>query len=154
FLVSELPASDKPEAFLEAVSNYVQKQEMCPRMLHDIGTLKLTENDLRSKELRNILMREFRNRAFVELIVEEIRSHPSLNFGAVTSFVHNMSQDVPLPYRSNIKEAIARLYPWLDYCFEDLSWSVPGAQSQVIKSSLFDQGRGGARKHLRRRRRR
>jgi len=154
FLVSELPASDSPEAFLESVSNYVGKQEMCPRMLHDIGTLKLTENDLRSKELRNILMRKFRNQAFVKRIVEEIRGQPTMNFGAVTAFVHNVAQDVPLPYRSNIKEAIARLYPWLEYCFEDLSWSVPGAKSQVIKSSLFDQGPGDAHKSFRRRRRR
>lgn len=154
FLVSELPASGSPEAFLEAVSNYVQKQEMCPRMLHDIGTLKLTENDLRNKDLREILIKAFQNQSFEKRIVEEIRSVPSMNFGAVTAFVHNMAQDVPLPYRSNIKEAIARLYPWLEYCFEDLSWSVPGAMSQVIKSSLFDQEPGVARKSLRRRRRR
>jgi len=154
FLVSELPATDSPEAFIVAVSNYIQKQEMCPEMLHDIGTLKLTENDLKGNELKNILIRKFRNQAFVKRIVEEIRSHPSMNFGTVTAFVQNMAQDVPLPYRSNIKEAIARLYPWLEYCFEDLSWSVPGAQSQVIKSSLFDQGPRVARKSLRRRRRR
>ena len=155
FLASEFPASDTPEAFLEAVSNYLKIQEMCPRMLHDVGTLKLTEKDLRSKELKNILLREFRNQAFVKCVVERIRGQASMNFGAVTAFVHDMAQDVPLPYRSNIKEAIARLYPWLEYCFEDLSWSIPGGQSQVIKSSLFNQeGARVARKSFRRRRRR
>ena len=153
FLVSELPASENPEAFLAAASKYVQKQEMDPRMLHDIGTLKLTENDLRSKELEEKLTQAFQNQSFVKRIVEEIRRQPSMNFGAVTAFVHDMAQDVPLPYRSNIKEAIARLYPWLQYCFEDLSWSIPGARSQVIKSSLFGRGGGDTSQSMRRRRR-
>ena len=153
FLVSELPASDNPQAFLAAASNYLQKQEMCPRMLHDVGTYKITEKDLRSEDLEEKLMQSFRNQTFVKRIVEEIRSLPSINFGAVAALVHNIAQDVPLPYRSDIKEAIARLYPWLEYCFEDLSWSIPGARSQVIKSSLFGGGGGDASQSMRRSRR-
>ena len=153
FLVSELPASDSPQTFLEGASKYVGEQEMCPRMLHDIGTFKLTESDLRSKDLEEKLMQGFQSQAFVKRIVEEIRSQPSMNFGAVTAFVHSMAQDVPLPYRYNIKEAIAHLYPWLEHCFEDLSSFIPGTKSQVMRSSLAGQGTGGARERFRRRRR-
>ena len=153
FLVSELPASDSPKAFLEAASNYVQKQEICPRMLHDIGTLKLTESDLSSENLNNKLIQAFQAQAFVKRVVEKIRSQPSMRFGAITEYVHNIAQDVPLPYRSNIKGAIARLYPWLESCFRDISYSVPGARSQVIESSLYIENRDTQRRPRRRRRR-
>lgn len=154
FLISELPASNDPLTFLESVSNYVQLQKICPQMLHDVGTYKLTESDLRSTDIRGKLVQAFQNQAFVKCIVEEIRSMPSMNFGAVTSLVHDVAQDVPLPYRSNIKEAIARLYPWLEFCFEDLSFSIPGSKSQVITSSLHKQTKQSLRKTPRRRRRR
>lgn len=139
FLISELPASNSPQAFLAAVSNYLQNKEMCPRMLHDVGTYKFNNCDLQSADLDEKLIHAFQNQAFVKHIVAKIRSEPYMNFGAVTAYVHNVAQDVPLPYRSSIKESIATLYNWLSHCFEDLSWSVPGAQSQVIKSSLYTQ---------------
>jgi hypothetical protein len=151
FLITDLPASDHPQAFLASASNYVQKQRICPRMLHDIGTFRLTEDDLSSKDLEEKLTRAFQSHAFVKRIVEKIRSKPYMNFGAVTEFVHNIAQDVPLPYRSKIKDAIARLYPWLSYYFEDLSWSVPGAHSQVIMSSLSRPRTGTVRRSTRRR---
>jgi len=154
FLVSELPASNDPQAFLEAVSNYVQIQKLCPQMLHDVGTFKLTESDLRSTCIKAKLVQGFQRQAFVKHIVKEIRSMPSMSFGAMTALVHDVAQDVPLPYRSNIKEAIARLYAWLEFCFEDLSSSIPGVRSQVMKSSLSAQEIVHSRQSSRRRRRR
>ncbi|MGJ8723936.1 MAG: hypothetical protein ACSHYB_05210 [Roseibacillus sp.] len=139
FRVSDLPASESPRAFFDAVSSYLKGHEMCPQMLHDIGSLKLSESDLLKEDFEEISMQAFQSQLFVKRIVEKIRSRPSMNFGAVTAFVHENAQDVPLPYRFEIKDAIARLYPWLAYCFDDVSWSVPGAKSQVIRSSLYEE---------------
>ena len=136
FLISELPASKTPQAFLDAVALYLEKEEISPRMLHDMGTYGIKESDLRSDSLKNTIETGFKSHTFTKLIIEEIRNSESMSFGAITAFVHNHGQDVPLPYRSTIKEAISRLYPWLEACFEDLSISIPGARSQVIKSSL------------------
>lgn len=136
FLISELPASETLQAFLGAVELYHETGEMCPHMLHDMGTFNLNETDLNSDSLKQNLEVRFKSNAFTNLIVEEIRYHESMSFGAITAFVHNHGQDVPLPYRSTIKEAISRLYPWLVEHFEDLSVSIPGARSQVIQSSL------------------
>jgi hypothetical protein len=137
FLISELPACDSPEAFLVAAANYIQNKIPCPKMFHDIGTYKLNYDELTSANLEKKLIAAFQNQCFTKIIVDKIRKEQFMKFGAVTAFVHDLAQDVPLPYRSSIKESISRLYQWLTYCFEDLSWSVPGAHSQVIKSSRF-----------------
>ncbi|MDA8973975.1 phospholipase D family protein [Akkermansiaceae bacterium] len=153
FLVSELPATETIETLLEGIAEFVHHQTFCPKMMHDIVTLKLTQKDLNSQNLKEIISKAFAALPFVTSIVREIRSKPSSNFGAITRFVHDSAQDVPLPYRSEIKAAIARLYPWLESCFRDISYSVPGARSQVIESSLYIENRDTQRRPRRRRRR-
>ena len=136
FLISALPATECPESFFFAISAYLKSGTAPPEFLHDVGSLNLIEEDLKSEFIKDIVAESFRNRALIQRIVEKIRSEKDMNFGAVTKFVHTLAQDVPLPYRSVIKEAVGRLYPWLAYYFEDISYHTPGKKSAVIRSSL------------------
>ena len=138
FLVSELPATDSPESFLSAASKYFESGEGCPKFLHDVGTLGITEADLTKQDLKDLVIEKFKEKPFTKVIVKEIRSVYDMNFGAVTALVHSIAEDVPLPYRSEIKDAISRLYPWLVESHNDISTHIPGAISEVIMSSLSE----------------
>lgn len=157
FLISQLPATDSPESFLESVSRYVVDSQATPEFLHDLGSLHISEDALRSDSIESIVLDAFREQAFINQIVEKIRSEPDMNFGGLTRFVHTIAEDVPLPVRSVIKDSIKRLYRWLMYCFDDISVFTPGDKSEVIKSSLSTAGphqRGERRARRRRTKRR
>ena len=134
FLLSDLPATKKPELLMSTIvqvdSSGLSTSEMADCVNFGVSPSGSDEH------VEDMLTSSFRNSSFVKAIVLEIRTQESMNFGAVTSFVHDRCRDVPLPYRSDVKERVNTLYNWLCYFFDDLTWDVPGARSQVIRSNM------------------
>ena len=133
-LLSDLPATKHPSQLLDRLKKYSENNHLSECMAIDCITLGFKEH-MSSEEAERQLSRGFRESPFVRLVVEEIRREGSMSFGAMTSFIHDHCRDVPAPYRSEVKETVNTLYNWLCFYFEDLSWDVPGARSQVIRSN-------------------
>jgi len=72
---------------------------------------------------------------FVKQAIAQVRESSSLRFGEMTAWIHAHCRDVPVPYRWEVKEATRVLYNWLAYYVPEISWSVPGQHSQVIRWS-------------------
>jgi len=137
FLLSDLPATNKPESLISSILHSDGVSKLTPSVMADCVNFRINPDC--TKEFEEELALNFCNSSFVNSIVAEIRSQESMSFGAVTSFVHDRCRDVPLPYRSDVKKRVNTLYNWLCYFFEDLTWDVPGARSQVIRSITRDR---------------
>ena len=74
----------------------------------------------------------FRKAPFVVAFVDLLKSMKRIRFGTVNAWIHHKCEDVPLPYRWEIKENTRTLYDWLAYFFPEITWDVPGRHSQVI----------------------
>jgi hypothetical protein len=133
FLLSDLPATKNPELLLSTILRSRGESKIVPSAMADCVNFRISPGS--TNNIEDELASNFCNSSFVKSIVAEIRSKESMSFGAVTTFVHDRCRDVPLPYRSDVKERVNTLYNWLCYFFEDLSWDVPGARSQVIRSN-------------------
>jgi len=134
FLLSDLPATKKPELLASTILRADETSRLAASVLADCVNFGISLCG--SEDIEEKLKIGFRNSSFVKAIVAEIRSKQSMSFGAVSSFVHDRCRDVPLPYRSDVKQRVNTLYNWLCYFFDDLTWDVPGARSQVIRSSM------------------
>jgi hypothetical protein len=138
YLLSDLPITNDPAALINAIEycNGILT-ELAPHMLVDCATFGVSDQ-MGVTEATKQLEIGFTSSSFVRFLVEQIRTEGSMRFGAVTSLVHDHCRDVPTPYRSDVKQAVKNMYNWLCYYFEDLSWDVPGARSQVIHSNRGD----------------
>ena len=134
FLLSDLPATKNPELLISTIQNCGDESELDVPIIADCVNFRISVS--REEQIEDELASSFCESAFVKAIVSEIRSRESMSFGEVTSFVHDRCRDVPLPYRSDVKRRVNTLYNWLCYFFEDITWNVPGARSQVIRSSM------------------
>jgi hypothetical protein len=63
--------------------------------------------------------------------VELLKVERSLRFGAVNDWIHKKCEDVPLPYRWEIKDNTRIFYDWLAHYFPNITWDRPN-YSQVI----------------------
>ena len=61
-----------------------------------------------------------------------IKNERSARFGQVNEWITELCSDKPTPYRWELKSSTNKLYDWLDYFFDEISWDVPGRHSQVI----------------------
>ena len=134
FLLSDLPVTKTPEFLVSNIRNSADESELETLVIADCVNFGIGLGH--EEQVEGELASSFCNSAFIKAIVSEIRSRESMSFGEVTSFVHDCCRDVPSPYRSDVKERVNTLYNWLCYFFEDLSWGVPGARSQVIRSDI------------------
>jgi hypothetical protein len=134
FLLSDLPASKDPSELLRLLESGRSISSLPESMAIDCVTFGVRELMSNDQALRQIAV-GFRSSPFVCAVVREIRRQGSMSFGAMTSFIHNSCRDVPSPYRFEVKQAVNTLYNWLCFFFEDLSWSVPGTRSQVIRTN-------------------
>lgn len=137
FTIAVLPSVKHPELLLE----YIQCRDQ-----NLFGSdLYCLEGDLyqyargvtTSETAMSVIEANFKSNEFVRSVVQQIiaAGEPGLRFGAVTQFIHQTCRDIPLPYRSEVKVSVQNLYVWLDYFFDEISWSVPGRWSQVIRWS-------------------
>ena len=134
FLLSDLPATKCPIEFLAILKRITCWSDLDSLAVADCITFQLSP--MKEDNIGERLSSQFKESPFVRAIVEEIRVQGTMSFGAVTAFVHDRCRDVPVPFRTDVKERVNTLYNWLCYFFDDLSWDVPGARSQVIRSNL------------------
>ena len=132
YTIASLPAAGNPALLENAYfSQQVRSAEEMRRIAHDLSSYRISLNHDR-ESFRHALGRAFRETPFVCDFVEYLKEHRSLRFGAVNAWIHEKCEDVPLPYRWEIKENTRILYKWLAYFFPEITWDVPGAHSQVI----------------------
>ncbi len=142
YTIASLPATTTPELlasyYLHPESSAFPPEEV-RRAVHDLLTFALPIG-LDESALLNQIGEGFRRNPFVVDFVDFLKSKRSLRFGAANDWIHSQCEDVPLPYRWEIKENTRILYDWLTYYFApDITWDVPGQRSQVIywqKNSL------------------
>ena len=134
FLLSDLPATTEPTDLLDGLRRCRNISKLPEQNVIDCITFGVRES-MSSEDAARQLSLGFRSSPFVRVVLEEIRREGSMSFGAMTSFIHDYCKDVPAPYRSEVKQTVNTLYNWLCFFFDDLSWNVPGARSQVIRSN-------------------
>lgn len=150
YSIASLPATESP-SLLEKC--YFEGQFPSPeeerRATHDFFTFRLPAN-LDVDEFNEALRLSFRLLPFVTDFVEFLKSQGSLRFGSVNDWIHQKCEDVPLPYRWEIKENTRIFYNWLAYFFAEIDWNIPGAYSQVIywNDSAAQQADGAPGDHF------
>lgn len=102
------------------------------RLMHDVVHFGVHGKADADSTLRRIGER-FLQQAFVIQIINHVRERGSLRFGEMAAWIHEQCRDVPVPFRWEVKYATRVLYNWLTYFVPEISWSVPGQRSQVIR---------------------
>lgn len=133
FTFGSLPATATPEklaAFYFAPNSNEHTPEDVRRATHDLVTFEVPAGLIQA-QFEKQLGDSFRKAPFVTDFVEFLKAQGSLRFGAVTDWLHQKCEDVPLPYRWQIKENTAIFYDWLAHYVPGISWDRPN-YSQVI----------------------
>lgn len=133
FSIAELPALESPATLILNIEKMYKAESVddigC--LMHDIVLYSEYSNQSSSKLFSDIES-GFLSTPFIREIVKKIHSEGEMRFGEVSSWIHSHCQDVPLPYRVDVKDATRRLYNWLEYFVPQISWHIPGRRSQVI----------------------
>lgn len=133
FTIGSLPASVTPDKLAEfyfAPASGQHTSEEIRRATHDLVTFDIPPG-LTQAEFHERLGGAFRRAPFVVDFIEFLKAERSLRFGAVNDWIHKKCEDVPLPYRWQIKENTAIFYDWLARYVEGVTWDRPN-YSQVI----------------------
>jgi hypothetical protein len=134
FLVSQLPSVDSPELLFKNYSSIkldVLEKEDELRTIHDLNLFNIPAG-LNQDDFYRLLINGFIANPFIKAIVDHIQELESISFGSLTAWLHNNCQDVPVPYRSEIKELVVILYNWMPLMCKEISVSIPGRHSQVL----------------------
>ena len=133
YTISSLPATDNPikltDYYFNPILGNYPKEEI-RRALHDIVTFEIPQG-LSEADFERYLNKNFCNSAFVRDFVELLKLERSLRFGAVNDWIYQKCEDVPLPYRWEIKSNTRIFYEWLAHFIPEVTWDRP-AYSQVI----------------------
>lgn len=133
FTISSLPATETVEAlssayFSRSLDSY--SKEDVRRIAHDLAVFSIPSG--LSREMFDQQLREgFCGSPFVSAFTAFLKAHGSLRFGAVNDWIHRMCEDVPLPYRWELKENTRILYNWLAHFVPEITWDRPN-YAQVI----------------------
>jgi hypothetical protein len=133
YTVSSLPATETPTQL--ATYYFVPNEnDVSPdrlrRAAHDIVAFGLPPA-LSPAEFNARLGDAFRRTPFVLEFAGFLKAEKSLRFGAVNEWIHQHCEDVPLPYRWEIKDNTRIFYNWLEHFFSEITWDRPNF-SQVI----------------------
>ena len=133
FTISSLPAVESPQRlahlYLSREPGAVSRDEM-RRAAHDLAVFGIPDG-LSRQDFDVGLGLAFKNAPFVRAFVDWLRSAGSLRFGAVADWLHQQCEDVPLPYRWEVKANTRILYDWLQHFYPEIHWDRP-RYSQVI----------------------
>ena len=133
YTISSLPATESPEKladfYFDPNPGKLTPEEM-RRAAHDLAVFGIPSG-LNPTDFEKFLGERFRQTPFVTDFVELLQTDRSLRFGAVTDWIHNKCEDVPLPYRWEIKENTRIFYDWLAHFIPEITWDRPNI-SQVI----------------------
>jgi hypothetical protein len=133
YTISSLPAMETPVdlgAYYFSPSRNDYSPEVVRRAAHDLITFGVPPG-LNRSDFDNQLGKSFRLTPFVVEFVAVLKTEKSLRFGAVNDWIHEKCEDVPLPYRWEIKENTRIFYNWLQHFFPEITWDRPN-YSQVI----------------------
>ena len=132
FTISSLPAVESPERLAELYFSpgAGESAEEIRRAAHDLAVFNIPEG-LDPDNFNERLALGFKGSPFVSAFVNLLKEIGSLRFGAVADWLHQHCEDVPLPYRWEIKANTRILYDWLEYFFMEIRWHRP-RHSQVI----------------------
>ena len=98
---------------------------------HDLVLYSVQDPGLGREEFLDRLELNFKRHPFIKSVAGLIEREGSLRFGAVNDWITGKCTDKPVPFRWEIKPATNRLYDWLEYFFDEISWDRPN-HSQVI----------------------
>ena len=133
YTISSLPAAAGPawlaDFYFNPDSGKFTPEEV-RRAAHDLALFDVPSG-LTQTEFNQRLGERFCHTPFVTDFVEFLKAEKSLRFGAVTVWIQNKCDDVPLPYRWEIKEITRIFYDWLDHFIPEITWGRPN-YSQVI----------------------
>ena len=141
FTIQAFPASPDVDYLIDYYSSTDRTKfssEEKQRAIHDLIAFKLPKG-LNRNEARNVALANFRETEFVKAFVAELRSKKFMRFGSVAAWVHDKCEDVPLPYRWEIKQSVNRLYIWLTAAFTSITWDQPNV-TEVIYWNKLDRG--------------
>jgi hypothetical protein len=132
YTIGSLPAVDSPED-LERFY-FGEMQSMTPdfrrRAYHDLATFNVPHQADRNT-FRRTLEISFLTNPFVADLLQHLRILGSMHFGGVNTWIHDRCEDVPLPYKWEIKSTTHALYNWLAHFIPEVSWDRPH-QSQIL----------------------
>lgn len=127
FSLDSLPASESPETlfrFYSGEPDARQSLDDSPAFVHDLMLFAIPKG-LEGPDFFALLEANFKASEFIQAMVSFIRSEESARFGAVNSWIAENCSDTPRPYRRDVKTTTRRLYTWLEYFYEEVSWDTP-----------------------------
>jgi hypothetical protein len=133
FTISSLPATEDVESLFRAYFSATldsYSTEDVRRIAHDLALFHIPSG-LSDLEFEQQLRDSFRSSPFVTEFISFLRSRGSLRFGAVNDWIHRWCEDVPLPYRWELKENTRIFYNWLAHFVPEITWDRPN-YAQVI----------------------
>jgi hypothetical protein len=133
YTIFSLPASSDPRIVKEIYYSENQSlfsEDDIRRAAHDLSLYGF-KGQYRHLDFLQKLQNNFLENEFVKDFKELIRIEQSLRFGFVNDWIHSKCDDVPLPYRWEIKSSTSVLYNWLAWAIPEISWDRPN-YSQVI----------------------
>jgi len=129
-----LPAIQSPVELYKIYKDpelYINEPDTYAAFVHDIVLYDIPLN-LNSEDFYSTLGKNFKDHPFTKATSLFIRNEGSLRFGKLNSWITNLCSDKPVPYRWELKSSTNKLYDWLDYFYNEISWNIPGDHSQVI----------------------
>lgn len=103
------------------------------KFVHDLMLYSVQRPGLGHDAFFQQLEVNFKAHPFINSIAQYVRHEGELRFGAVNNWITEKCTDKPVPFRWEVKPITNRLYNWLDLFYKEISWSVPGKRSQVIR---------------------
>jgi hypothetical protein len=100
------------------------------RAYHDLATFGIPA-DVKRAEFQSKLAASFLVNPFVADLTQHLRVVGSMHFGGVNTWIHERCEDIPLPYKWEIKSTTHALYNWLMHFIPQVTWDRPN-YSQVI----------------------
>jgi hypothetical protein len=139
FSMLSLPSSESPEELFHSYQSPGCEDSDIAAFVHDLILFDLPTG-LERVAFFQFLETRFREHPFIQAIVEFIRGAGTARFGLVNKWITDNCSDRPTPYRWELKSITRRLYDWLDYFYQEISWDVPGAHSMVIRWTDVEPG--------------
>ena len=127
-----LPFVQNPELLWDYYSED-QFEGSRANFVHDLVLYSIREPELNREEFFEQLEANFKSHPFVRSVAELVEREGSLRFGVVNEWITEECTDKPVPFRWEMKPATNRLYDWLEFFFDEISWNVLGQRSQVIR---------------------
>lgn len=131
FSLQDLPAINSPERFIELLNS--------PTIIKNELEMRNFEHDKQLFGLYNIepdnLFASLKNSYFTNALIKAFLqfNDSGKHFGELTSWLHNICTDIPVPKRVTIKEYVRRLFDYTVYLSEGCyKISVPGAHSEQL----------------------